>query len=102
MKNIDNKNIKELLTKGNYISDEDAQKAEDAAKSSNIGFVDSLLRDGIVNSDIVGQAIAESYNVPYADLNSAAIAADQVRKIRHQTQKIEVPDLVRGRGGVDC
>ena len=81
MKNIDNDHIKELLIAGSYISQEDAKKAESGAKEGGVSFVDSLLRDGVVNSDIVGQAIAESFNVPYADLNSAAIGADQVRKI---------------------
>ena len=87
MKNIDNIHIKELLIAGSYISEEDAKKAEDAAKNNNIGFVDALLRDGVVNSDIVGQATAESFKVPYADLNSAAISADQVRKIPEEIAK---------------
>jgi hypothetical protein len=76
MKNIDTNNIKEILIAGNYISEEDVQKADDVAKKNSITFIDALLRDGIVNSDIVGQATAESFKVPYADLNSAAIGAD--------------------------
>ena len=85
--NIDTNNIKDLLIAGNYISEEDAQKAEDIAKKSNTTFIDALLREGVVNSDIVGQATAESYNVPYSDLNSAAISADQVRKIPEEVAK---------------
>jgi type IV pilus assembly protein PilB len=87
MKNIDNKHIQELLIAGNYISEEDSKKAEESAISGNIGFVDALLRDGIVNSDIVGQATAESLHVPYADLNSAAISAEQIRKIDEEVAK---------------
>lgn len=87
MKNIDNNNIRELLIAGNYISEEDAKKAEDLAKRGDIGFADALLRDGVVNSDIVGQAIAESFKVPYADLNSAAVSAEQVRKIPEEVAK---------------
>ncbi len=85
--NIDNKNIKEILITGNYISEEDVAKAEDNAKKNSISFIDALLRDGIVNSDIVGQATAESFKVPYSDLNSAAIGADQVRKIPEEVAK---------------
>jgi type IV pilus assembly protein PilB len=85
--NIDNKNIKDILIAGNYISEEDAKKAEDIAKAGSITFIDALLRDGIVNSDIVGQATAESFKVPYSDLNSAAISADQVRKIPEDVAK---------------
>lgn len=87
MKNIDNNHIKELLIAGNYISEEDSRKAEESAAQSSISFIDALLRDGIVNSDIVGQATAESFHVPYADLNSAAISADQIRKIDEETAK---------------
>ena len=85
--NIDTNNIKDILIAGNYISEEDVSKAEDAAKKNSITFIDALLRDGIVNSDIVGQATAESFNVPYSDLNSAAIGADQVRKIPEEIAK---------------
>lgn len=85
--NIDTKNIQEILIAGNYISEEDAKKAGDIAKKGDISFVDALLRDGIVNSDIVGQATAESLKVKYADLNSAAISADQVRKIPEEVAK---------------
>jgi type II secretory ATPase GspE/PulE/Tfp pilus assembly ATPase PilB-like protein len=85
--NLDTNNIKEILINGNYISVEDAEKAEALAKQSEISFVDALLRDGVVNSDIVGQATAEAFKVPYADLNSAAISADQVRKIPEDVAK---------------
>ncbi len=84
---IDNKNIKEILVAGSYISDEDVKKADALVKAGGVTFVDALLRDGVVNNDIVGQAIAESYKVPYSDLNSAAITADQVRKIPEETAK---------------
>jgi type IV pilus assembly protein PilB len=84
---IENKNLKEILVAGSYISDEDVKKAEALVKKHEISFVDALLRDGVVNNDIVGQAIAESYEVPYSDLNSAAITADQVRKIPEDVAK---------------
>ncbi len=84
---VDNQNIKEILIQGNYISEEDAKRAEDLAKKGVISFVDALLRDGVVNSDIVGQAIAESFKVPYADLNSAAITAEQIRIIPEEVAK---------------
>lgn len=84
---VENKNIKDLLIAGNYISAEDAKKAEDLAKKNEVTFVDALLRDGVVNNDIIGQAIAESFKVPYSDLNSAAITPEQVRKIPEEVAK---------------
>lgn len=84
---VEVKNIQELLIAGSYISDEDAKKAEAIAKKHNISFVDALLRDGVVNNDIIGQAVAESFKVPYSDLNSAAITPEQVRKIPEELAK---------------
>ena len=84
---IDTKNIKEILIAGSYISDEDIKRADELVKNGNTTFLDALLRDGIVNNDIVGQAIAESYKVPYSDLNSAAITPDQIRKIPEEVAK---------------
>ncbi len=82
-----NENIKEILVAGNYISDEDVKRADALVAAGGVSFVDALLRDGVVSNDIVGQALAESYKVPYSDLNSAAITADQVRKIPEEQAK---------------
>ncbi len=84
---IANENIKDILVAGSYISDEDIKRADALVKAGGVTFVDALLRDGVVNNDIVGQAIAESYKVPYSDLNSAAITADQIRKIPEEVAK---------------
>jgi hypothetical protein len=42
---IDNKNIKEILVAGSYISDEDIKRAEALVKAGGVSFVDALLRD---------------------------------------------------------
>ncbi|MCF7843445.1 Flp pilus assembly complex ATPase component TadA [Candidatus Gracilibacteria bacterium] len=84
---IEIENIKEVLVAGSYISDEDIKNAEALVKAGGVTFIDALLRNGVVNNDIVGQAIAESYKVPYSDLNSAAITPDQVRKIPEEAAK---------------
>ncbi|MDQ5962388.1 MAG: type pilus assembly protein PilB [Patescibacteria group bacterium] len=80
-------NIKDILVAGSYISDEDVKRADALVKAGGVSFVDALLRDGVVSNDIIGQALAESYKVPYADLNSAAITAEQVRKIPEEQAK---------------
>lgn len=84
---IDNQNLKEILVAGSYISDDDIKRAESLVKAGGVSFVDALLRDGVVNNDIIGQALAESYKVPYSDLNSAAISPDQIRKIPEEIAK---------------
>ena len=80
-------NIKDILIAGSYISDEDVKRADALVKAGSVSFVDALLRDGVASPDIIGQAVAESYKVPYSDLNSAAITADQVRKIPEEQAK---------------
>lgn len=84
---IANENIKDILVAGSYISEEDVKRADALVKAGGVTFVDALLRDGVVNPDIIGQAVAESYKVPYSDLNSAAITADQIRKIPEEIAK---------------
>lgn len=84
---IPNENIKDILVAGSYISDEDIKRADALVKAGGVTFIDALLRDGVVNNDIVGQAIAESFKVPYSDLNSAAITPDQIRKISEEVAK---------------
>lgn len=80
-------NIKDILVAGSYISDEDVKRADALVKAGGVSFVDALLRDGVASPDIIGQAVAESYKVPYSDLNSSAITADQVRKIPEEQAK---------------
>ncbi len=80
-------NIKDILVAGSYISDEDVKRADALVKAGGVTFVDALLRDGVASPDIIGQAVAESYKVPYSDLNSSAITADQVRKIPEEQAK---------------
>ncbi len=87
MANIETKNIKEILLAGNYITAEDAKSAEDFATANNVPFVDFLLKEGILSNDLIGQAMSESFKVPYADLNSAAITSEQVCKIPEDVAK---------------
>lgn len=58
-----------LLLKGNYISDSDSTVALAQIKKG-IGGVDFLIDQESVSVDLVGQAIAESLKVAYADINS--------------------------------
>lgn len=87
MANIDTKNIKEILLAGNYITKDDAKNAEEFAKTNNVPFVNFLLKEGILSNDLIGQATSEAFNVPYSDLNSAAVTPEQVNKIPEDIAK---------------
>lgn len=85
--NIDIKNLKEILLKGNYITEDDAKKAEAFLKTHDISFVDYLFQQGLINKDLLGQAIAEYFKVSYSDLNSASISAAQINLIPEEIAK---------------
>lgn len=78
---INETKIKKILLEGSYVSEEDLQRAEIAAKEKNTSLVESLFSDGILTKDLLGQAISEYYKMSYADLNSNTPNQNQVLKI---------------------
>ncbi|MBI5221745.1 MAG: hypothetical protein HY979_03000, partial [Candidatus Magasanikbacteria bacterium] len=84
---IDDKKIKEVLLAGNYITEEDAQKAETASKGEEGKFLDFLLSQEIINKDLLGQAIAESFKVGYANLNTNQPIQEQVKLLPEDLAK---------------
>ncbi|MFA5047429.1 MAG: ATPase, T2SS/T4P/T4SS family [Patescibacteria group bacterium] len=79
--------LKELLVKENYISAEDMKQAEESAKFSRADVIDYLLGEDLITGDLLGQAIAESLGMPYADLNSNQPLKDQVLKVPEEIAK---------------
>lgn len=73
--------IKDILLRGYYVSYPDMQKAQDWAKTNKSTIQEYLLTQGIITKDILGQAMAEFYKVPYADLNTKIPSSKQVLKI---------------------
>jgi type IV pilus assembly protein PilB len=65
---FDDATIKDILLKGNYITQEDISNGEKYAEEHRGSFVEYLITEGIINEDIMGQAIAESFGVPYSNL----------------------------------
>jgi type IV pilus assembly protein PilB len=56
-------------------------RAEVQAKKSRISVVESLLNQDLLTKNLLGQAIAESLDVPYADLDHNPPPLDQTLKI---------------------
>lgn len=67
---IDNKKFAEILVQEKYI--EEAIAAESLARAERTGMTLArvLIERGVLTNDLLGQAMAEYYGVPYADLNS--------------------------------
>lgn len=85
--NIDTEKLKDLLVRENYVSEEDYTAAEVGAAKQKISVIDQLLAQNIVSKDLIGQAVAESYGMSYADLNSKSPSRDQVLKIPEDIAK---------------
>lgn len=78
---INDEALKKILLDESYITQEDIQGAEQYMKSNNISFYDYLLQKNILNKELLGQAIAEAYKIPYADLMAFTPPSSQVLKI---------------------
>jgi type II secretory ATPase GspE/PulE/Tfp pilus assembly ATPase PilB-like protein len=72
--------IKALLLKEHYISEEDSAAAEAAAHDS-ASYVDYLIRSELLTLPLLGQALAESYQLPFADLSVNAVGKDEINQI---------------------
>lgn len=67
---IDNKKLKEILVKEKYLDEKAAEKVFAEAERKGVPLISSILEEGHITKDLLGQAIAEFYKVDYADLNS--------------------------------
>lgn len=84
---LEDQKIQEILLGGDYVTQEDIAIAKKKSKAKKTGVVNYFLSEGIINQDILGQAIAEFYKVPYADLNSKTPSKEQVLKIPENTAR---------------
>lgn len=78
---LDDKNIQSILLKGSYITEEDLQNAIKNTKTRGASVVDFLLSEGLITHELIGQAVAESMNVLYVDLEAHAPSAEEMTKI---------------------
>ena len=79
--------INDILVQENYVSASDIQKAEEFARTHHTTVVDYLQSAGLLTKDLLGQAMAESFSVPYADLSTNAPPHDQVLTIAEPLAK---------------
>lgn len=78
---FDTKLVKKILLKESYVAPEDLSKAEEVTKNNPENIFSYLINENLLNKDILGQAIAQSFGVPYADLNSNQPSKEQVLTI---------------------
>lgn len=84
MNNNNDSIIEQILLRENYITAEDARKAEEYAKQNNSSVVEYLQSQGLITNALLGQAVAEIYKIPYADLTTNAPTPGQVQVISEE------------------
>jgi type IV pilus assembly protein PilB len=62
--------IRDLLLKQDYVDEEDMRRAEVAAKAKGISALEELIEEELLSESVIGQAIAESFAAPFADLRA--------------------------------
>lgn len=82
--------LQEILVKQDYVSLEDSQAAQAASKDS-AGYVDYLIRKEVLSKTLLGQALAEAYKMPFADLGATPPGKDQVALIpEHDARELRI------------
>ncbi len=62
--------VRDILSRQSYVTPEDIAKAEKYAKEHNSSFIDYLFSSGLINRDLLGQAVAEAFKVPFFNLTA--------------------------------
>ncbi len=87
MASIDNQKLKEILLREKYITGDALSEAENASREKKLPLVEFLSEQGAVSRNILGQAIAESLNLPYADLSANQPSKEKILKIPEKIAK---------------
>ncbi|MFA6130873.1 MAG: GspE/PulE family protein [Patescibacteria group bacterium] len=75
---LEEKQILDLLLSQQYVSSADLARVEKLSKQGAGTPLDLLLSGGFLSKDLLGQALAEFYKVPYADLNTKMPSREQI------------------------
>jgi len=93
--------LQAILVQESYVSAEDMNKAADFAKKNNTTALDYLFTQNILTNDLLGQALAEHYKVPYFDLNIHELSSAQVLKLPEELAlKYDILFLMESKGQI--
>lgn len=101
MMSLDDKAVASILIAQHYLDDQTLRTAQSQAEKKEMSVIDQLLSDRLITRELLGQAIAESFHLKFADLPSSppneeqtkAIPghiANQLRAVLFQSQKERV------------
>lgn len=78
---FDAQKLKKIFLEQKYIKPDALEKAEKEAAKRGQDFIEILYRENLITKDLLGQALAEYYGIPYADLNSLMPSVQEITKI---------------------
>lgn len=78
---IEDKLLKKILLDQGYVFADDIKRAEKVSSAQGKSFVSYLLSEGLLSKNLLGQAMAEYYKLPYADLDLEKPSVEEVKKI---------------------
>ncbi len=73
--------IARALADENYLSASAIEEARARAKRQKRPFIDFILEEGVLTRDLLGQAIAELFGVPYSHLSSHPPAPENLNRL---------------------
>jgi len=79
--NTNDQIVKEILLHQSYVTPDDIAKAEQYAKEHNGSLIDYLYNTGLINRNLLGQAVAEAFKVPFFNLATSPPPPGQILKI---------------------
>lgn len=85
--NASDTQLAEVLLRGNYLSEEDIQKAVDSLSTSTVSLTEYIFSHQLLTKDLFGQALAEFYGVSYSDLNSNQPSKEEILSIPEELAK---------------
>lgn len=78
--------VKAILLKESYISEEDSALAEKSSHDTR-GYIEQLIRQDVLTKALLGQALAEAYKLPFADLSIDLPVKEEVQAIPEDTAR---------------
>jgi len=87
MASIDIPKLKGILLREKYMTSEALAQAETSSQERKLSLIEFLSQQGIVSRNILGQAIAGSLSMPYADLSANQPSKEKILKIPEKLAK---------------
>jgi len=84
---LEEEKLKKLLVEENYVSAQNLAQAESYAQEHKSSAIDYLLQQGSLSQALLGQALAEVYNLVFADFEKNPPNEQQVLKIPEDIAK---------------